>query len=503
MRVLMLKCLWTLAFCSLSFQSLARDYENFLSEIEKKLRYTPGFLEKSYDEQHPYYLKYCATTKYHPRKGKHGTVAGHTVFYLKGVCSDKSIGPSGLKLCPEDADYSEPDLGTGLSVDKGLKNVNFFTFPTRKLFLSADLQEGETFTPEIKQKIVRGVLEENVFAGVEQHKYPQSVQAGGEYEHLANARFGTDYGLSMARNLYCLNIPFPRGVMGELVDFLNELNASYENSVGDDFRGVLKCGVKHDSNFHWSAFWDNCTHTPINALASVGVIEAKKVNAPLIQQVSHLAVPSNTLLDLHDAIHHEDIDVEEYYANPIRRRIFLEHRWIPQSEGAFAEFIPMYKNNAVYKEDDHILFIPSFVRNISKRMRKLARTPRYSYFGQGEKGFAPNLYYFLLKYEKALDRIAEKKKTSYFQKKVLAADAKQMLAVKEEMDELSLQYSIHFAQRNKNIEKHLVNMRKDLQRREEAAEYLEFYKRFETFLREKKSSIENRISNMRSEGYEH
>lgn len=364
-----------------------------------------GMLDKAYDAEHPYYLKYCATTRFHPVKGRRGTFAGHAVFFLKGVCTDKSIGPSGLRLCSEDADYSDPELGVGISIDQGLKNVNFFTFPSRSLFFFADLEEGQTFTPEIKERMVKRVLDENIFEGLEQHSYPKSVQPENQFEHLARSRFGTDYGLSIARNVYCMNVPFPRAVMGDVVDHLNSLNASYEDSQWAKYRGIFWSSRKKDTNYHWNALWDNCTHTPINALAAIGVLDPKKTNRPLFQQLAHMAIPSNTILDIHKAVNQEEIDVDAYYEDPVRREIFLKHRWIPQIDGSSAEFIPMYSNNTVYKEDDRLLFMPSILLNVSKKIRKLAKSERYSYLGNGDRGFAPNLEFFLIKYEKALSKV--------------------------------------------------------------------------------------------------
>lgn len=375
-----------------------------------------GLLDKGYDVEHPYYFKYCATTRFHPIAGKKGTYAGHAVFFLKGVCTDKSRGPAGLRLCDEDADYTNPDLGVGMSTDQGLQNVNFFTFPSRSLFFQPEPMVGQRFTAEMRDQIIQQTMNDKVFDGLRMHSFVPVPENSTPNEYLAGAHFGTDYAISAARNVYCMNVPMPRPVMGEVVDHLNKLNDGYQDSLWEKYRGILWSGRKKDDAYHWNVLWDNCTHTPINALAVVGVLEKKKINRPLVKQFRHIAVPSNTILDIHKAVHQEEIDVDDYYEDPIRREMFLKYNWIPQAEGASAEFIPMQKNNTVYKEDDNLLYLPQLLVNVSKKLRRLARTERYAYLGQGDLGFAPNLRYYLLKYEKALAKIEKKEREAAFKK---------------------------------------------------------------------------------------
>ncbi len=500
---------WGLISAHLGWSEHPSEYEDLIARIESRLAAMPGMLGKEYDELHPYYLKYCSTTKYHPHKGfgREGTVAGHAVFYLKGACMDKNRGPSGLRLCPEGANYQSPELGVGLSIDKFLKNVNFYAFPTRTLFLGAELAPGEIFDRSVKQRIIRQILADNILEGVELHEEAYRPQQSPEEraERMVQSGFGTDYALGMARNLYCINVPFPRSVMGEIVDYLNALNDSYAHSIGEDYRGIVSCNIKKDADYHWNLLWDNCTHTPINALAKIGVVGEKPTNLPLLRQVGNIAIPSHAFLDFHKAVNGDVIDVDAYYADPIRREIFLKHQWIPQTEGGLAEFIPIYEKNEVYKQDDHMLVMPRILEDLGKKIRKTTRKAKYSYHGSGMLGFAPNLLHYFIKYQKALAKIEEKEQSLYFKALRARGDLDVIAALDRRIQRIAKKLNSKLAWREverKPLEKQLGILRKEFEKRQKAANYIAFVEKFKEFIRFKKFFVQNQIVKVTSEAHE-
>ena len=106
--------LWLGATACLSLTTTAKAQAPLYSSLPRKNIES----YETYEQRHPYYFKYCATTKYHPHRGHgfEGGITGHTAFYLKGVCKAENLGASMLKMCPKSKDYSDRELGTGISV---------------------------------------------------------------------------------------------------------------------------------------------------------------------------------------------------------------------------------------------------------------------------------------------------------------------------------------------------------------------------------------------------
>src|SRR5512139_3752252 len=82
--------------------------------------------ETAYDRLYPRSIEVCATSRIQPRFAGPGGPAGHAVLFLKGVCRDPQAGYPRVKLCDTAVtDLSDPESGTGISVDRVLRNVNW------------------------------------------------------------------------------------------------------------------------------------------------------------------------------------------------------------------------------------------------------------------------------------------------------------------------------------------------------------------------------------------
>ena len=164
--------------------------------------------ERTYDSIYPYYLKYCSMSRIHPKVG-HGRVGGspgHAVLYIKGACVAPELGPSGLKVCSKGQDYSDPDLGVGISTNRSLRNVNFVSIPGQSLFFGRDLLEGRRFTQEERNRLKRKLIQKKVLLNVEFHPHKKKTDDVSVGEFYSGRMFGTDYGIALARNIYCINI---------------------------------------------------------------------------------------------------------------------------------------------------------------------------------------------------------------------------------------------------------------------------------------------------------
>lgn len=475
--------------------------EALTERIQKKLPALPGMLGPDYDSLYPYYVKYCSVTKLSPmpEKGTPGGIPGHAVFYLKGVCPDKTLGPSGLSLCPEESDFSDPELGVGLSVDRYLKNANFFVFPTRNLFISAELEPGEPFTETARNRMIDTVLNQNLFQGLEFHDeaFPKDLPDNERERFMVDFAFGTDFGIGMARNLYCINVPVPRPIMGLIVGYLNQLNSSYEHSKGVSYRGTTKT----DSAFHWDGLWDNCTHTPINAMAAVGILETRRTNLPFFQQLSQLAIPSHTFLEIHDALNVLPIDVDSIYEHPVRRQMFQDYEWIPLQDGTISEFIQMYHPNEYYEEDDLMYVAPNFARNLGKDIREVCNEPKYSYHGKGKLGYVPHMFFSYKRIRTALENLLKKELSSEFEKQRELSNKVIISVLEHTLNDFGKRLSQHppHSSDGKHLKNQLESVEKDLNLRKKALDCVEFVEKFKKFLQQKMFLLELRMANFVTE----
>lgn len=360
----------------------------------------------TYDELYPYYMKYCSASRYHPKKkfGRPGGSPGHAILFLKGACLDKTSSPFRLKICNLQDDYTNPELGVGISTNRHFKNVNFVNIPSQKIFFGTNNMNNQNFTPMKKNLLIKKFIQEGYINGIEFHKNKKLPQNIDPIAYYAHNMFGTDYAISLARNLYCINIPINRELTKIVIQKLNHVNDSYGNSYGQKYRG----SSKKDNSYHWHGIYDNCTHTLINLLAHLGIIKEKKANQAFFKQLKNIAIPSNTLLTLHKKLNLKKINLKKYYTNPKRKNIFLKHNWIPQQPGNLLQKISFYQNNEVYQKDDKMLVIPDFFKSKTRIIRRIMHQPEFDYLKNSVIDKTENLVFYEKKYQKTIKKIRKK-----------------------------------------------------------------------------------------------
>lgn len=372
------------------------------------LKEIPGMLNSIYDRKHPYYIKYCATTKVHPYKNKGigGSIAGHGLFYLKGVCKKQAHGLSDLSLCPEDTDLSNPNAGVGISVNKGLRNTNFIAVPSLRVFLAANIYQNEELNFETKERIVNDAIDMGVFKGVSFHDsmIPNTVLEEDKEEYIARYTFGSDYAISMARNLYCINLPTNAEIMSEIADNLNKINVSHKKSEGEKFRGLFFSGRKKDNDYHWNVIYENCLYPGVDSLSKVCMIKEPKRNKPLIIQMWNIPVPANILINFFERANNKIILPKNIYSNEEMRRLLLEYNWLPYNYGVLVESIKIISPNHLFKEDDSIFIMPNIFKFRGWRFNKIIRDTRYSVHGDDENLFKANYQFNIIRFQNAVKR---------------------------------------------------------------------------------------------------
>lgn len=335
-----------------------------------------------YDRKYPWYAEFCTLTQYKPKVGEPGGTGGHAVLYLKGVCRDENAAYPRLKMCEENIDLSNPDAGTGTSVDKAFRNVNWTAVPTKTLLLRGLVKEGQTLTQNLFNTTVQQGLNLGLFKGIKFREEYTGAKPDDmtEEQFVATHAVGTDFAIGYARNIYCTRLPMPREMISKAVDFLNGLNDKAWN--GDDYE--------------WSQLKNNCTHTTHNALAAAGVWQPLLTGYPyLVQVLGGLGFPIHEFNSLQTQSVDESLDVARVFRNPVQRETFLKHAWLPVQPGAVAELIGIHPENDLYFTDsDFGLDIP-MLKPFTRSFRRILKKEKYL-------NLEANLAHVLKRYKQAL-----------------------------------------------------------------------------------------------------
>ena len=358
---------------------------------------------------YPYYYKYCASTQRIPKKGEGGGIGGHALMFLSQVCLDKSKGLNSLSplvMCKDLPEYKsnpgklrDPNLGTGVTVDSYLKNTIYMNIPGLDLFLGVGLLNGKEVLDEKEVlKISNYAVDKGATAGIlfkksayqwakklSEKEFEEKLKSMSERERhveIAKIAFGTGIAISYGRNLYCVNIPLNERLMRKMVKEANEDRKLV--AVGTKYRGkFLKYGVKKDAVYDWDMFYKNCTHLSINSLARVtGIFPPVLTDLPFFKQFTQLAIPANYFVEIYDGLNRIPIDVDIYWADKDKRRVFEESinagegGFITQQPGTIVEEIPLYgtigdphsknvknKINLIHKNNDYVLQVLSLSGN--------------------------------------------------------------------------------------------------------------------------------------------
>ena len=94
-----------------------------------------------YEHLFPYYVELCATSQFRSKLKGEGGVAGHAVMYIKGACKDDDAPYPQLRRCHRVAtESSDPEHGTGISVNRWFRNINWVAIPGHDLFYAGNLK---------------------------------------------------------------------------------------------------------------------------------------------------------------------------------------------------------------------------------------------------------------------------------------------------------------------------------------------------------------------------
>jgi hypothetical protein len=303
----------------------------------------PGIV---YDQLYPYYVELCAVSQFRAKTKGTGGVPGHAVMYLKGACKDETAAYPQLRRCRRVAtDPYDSEHGAGVSVNRWFRNVNWIATPGRALFYEGNLAPGSRLTQAHVDATVLRIIDEGIFRGVELHEYPTTSAERTLADFITRQSLATDNALRFARTVFCARMPVTEGMLGEVMDFLNELNHEYATGEAD---------------YEWSGFADNCVHTLRNALAAASIWTPTSVRVIKLRQIFNLAIPANEFVNL--ARLGAEGPLEDYgqvYGDSVHRDSLIEFDWLPTRHGALVKTLPVHAENDLYDTAFRMLVLQS------------------------------------------------------------------------------------------------------------------------------------------------
>jgi hypothetical protein len=301
--------------------------------------------EPHYEALYPQYAEICALDQYRKLDGTLGVAAGHAVMYLKGACLRADASFPQLEPCPRHVEEpSDPQHGTGISVNRILRNVNWLGVPGKRLFFDGDLEPEQVLDGAHYEATIRRAAALGVFGGIRVHDDALARRPPGMplEEFVSREAVGTDYALRFARSVLCARLPVSPAMMERVIGFLNRMNEEYATGEAD---------------YNWSGYHDNCAHLLRNALAAASVWRAKAVWEIKLRQIFHLAIPANEFLALAERAN--DFPVEQYwrvFLDPEASSALDDFGWLPTRDGALLRILPIHTPNQVF-DTRYALFV--------------------------------------------------------------------------------------------------------------------------------------------------
>jgi hypothetical protein len=333
----------------------------------------------AYDRLYPKHVEVCALSQIRPLDTPAGGSGGHAVMFLSGACPRADAEIPLLESCAGG--------GSGVSVNKMFKNVNWVAVPGRRVFLHGLVGPDEPVSRDAFEATVTEAVRLRVFRGVEIQRDEADAGPVSE-EFIARKSLGTDYALAYGRTVFCAKLPVTKLILEAVIAYLNQLNASYATGEAD---------------YEWSGYYDNCTHTLVNALAAAGVWEGISVNAIRLRQLFNLAVPANEFVNLAELANDGPLDFAKLRRDELRRRTLEHQDWLPTRHGGLIQTIPAHEPNDVYDPRFKLFVLESpLLRGKTKLARQMLSQRRYWDIEANLKHFRER-YTALLERESARD----------------------------------------------------------------------------------------------------
>jgi hypothetical protein len=344
----------------------------------------PSNDEPTYAVLYPLYAELCAVSQIKKKPGfgidTSGGPGGHTVFYLNGVCRDRSAGYPVLVMCGTDT--AADQQGVGLSVNAHFQNANWVATDGRDFFFQGDLKPGARLTTGAYAQTQRTAEAKGIYDGIVFHPEVFAAKPAGmdRRDFMYEVSVGTDYAIAFARDRYCARVPVTPAQMVEMVAYLNGVNATYRD------------GKKE---FVWNVVQNNCSHLAHNALAAAGIWDDWPTDRFIAIAAFDFPVPKNEFVNLMRRTNDMDIaDPRALYRDDTARSMLVEYGRLPTEPGGLAEAVRMVQANDIYDTQVNLIFYDDpVIGHYEKQFHEIFANARYT-------DLRANLTYFAALYRR-------------------------------------------------------------------------------------------------------
>src|SRR6267378_7249339 len=333
--------------------------------------------DRAYNSLFPYSVEVCAVTQFHQIGAKPGGWGGHATLFINGAEVEPGASYPRLRLVTAGTDLSDPDSGTGISVNKIFDNVTWVAIPGRGEFFRGGLAPEQTLNQDFYEAAIQTATTDGWFAGirVKAAVMRKRSEAMRPEEFIVRHSIGTDFALGFARTAYSARLPVSRGAVGKVIAYLNGANEGAQQS-----------------GYVWNMYTNNCSHVAHNALAAAGVWDPKVARGPgavnvvrdvlsvakalALSQMSDFSFPANNFVRLYEAGNERPIgDALAAFRNHDVRRT-MSDGWISTGPGALIASYPIHdrsRNQLFAPGRDPFLFSVPMLWDKAETFKRLTR----------------------------------------------------------------------------------------------------------------------------------
>ena len=299
--------------------------------------------QRTYNALFPYSVEVCALTQVHQVGAKPGGWGGHAILFINGAEIDLDASYPRLRLVAAEGNLSDPDAGTGISVNKIFDNVMWVAIPGRDEFFRGGLAPEQSLGKDFYGVAIQKAITAGWFEGIriKDAVMRQKSAVMRPDEFIVWHSIGTDFALNFARTAYSARLPMTRDAIAKVIAYLNGANESAQVS-----------------GYTWNMYTNNCSHVVHNALAAAGVWDPKMARGPgainvardvvsvakalVLSQMSDFSFPANNFVRLYEAGNERPIEdaLAAFRNHDVRRTV--GDGWMTTGPGALIATSPIH-----------------------------------------------------------------------------------------------------------------------------------------------------------------
>jgi hypothetical protein len=327
-------------------------------------------------------------TRVHRKGEGAGGAFAHAVLYFDNACVETSFGYPQIRRC-----RPGETQGTGVSVNKVFKNVNWVAVPTRETFFYGDLKndemldmnaKGGTKEPnEQRNDLITKIAALGIYQGIQVKDDVAAKRTKDEDEtrFKINQSLDTDFAINWGRDIYCVNVPLNENLLDKGIEFVNLANIVHADAQRFkdyklqhlNYRDLKGINVYNNhakangiaSDYNWNGISENCAHLAYNLFAAMGLVSPRRVGMKIPNPFT-MAVPADRWVSLIRTANSDFgraiDDVWALYLPGRNRDILTEQGVVVKHHGVVAEAIPTHnsaKNDIFIRSEKLVAMWPT------------------------------------------------------------------------------------------------------------------------------------------------